>query len=90
MGKPETDREPLDKAWAQAMGKVAKQYQDMTAASIYAESLMNTMPWNYWSDDGIAKPETSAVIESLDRVLEIEPDHPLALHLYISRTGSFK
>ena len=44
---------------------------------------MNTMPWNYWSDDGIAKPETSAVIESLDRVLEAEPDHPLALHLYI-------
>ena len=34
------------------------------AAAIYAEALMNTMPWNYWSDDGIAKPETSAVIES--------------------------
>jgi tetratricopeptide (TPR) repeat protein len=44
---------------------------------------MNTMPWNYWSDYGIAKPETSAVIESLDRVLQAEPDHPLALHLYI-------
>ena len=57
--------------------------EDMTAASIYAEALMNTMPWNYWSDDGIAKPETSAVIASLDRVLDVEPDHPLALHLYI-------
>ena len=83
-GDAETDREPLDRAWAEAMGSVVKQYpEDMTAASIYAESLMNTMPWNYWSDDGIAKPETSAVIESLDRVLEAEPDHPLALHLYI-------
>ena len=83
-GNAETDREPLDRAWAEAMGSVVKQYpEDMTAASIYAESLMNTMPWNYWSDDGIAKPETSAVIESLDRVLEAEPDHPLALHLYI-------
>ncbi len=83
-GDAETDREPLDIAWAEAMGSVVKQYpEDMTAASIYAESLMNTMPWNYWSDDGIAKPETSAVIESLDRVLQAEPDHPLALHLYI-------
>ena len=83
-GNPDTPREPLDLAWAAAMGELAGQYpEDMTAAAIYAEALMNTMPWNYWSDDGIAKPETSAVIDSLDRVLVTEPDHPLALHLYI-------
>ena len=83
-GDPETDRAPLDLAWAAAMGELVAEYpDDMTAASIYAEALMNTMPWNYWSDDGIAKPETSAVIASLDKVLEVEPDHPLALHLYI-------
>lgn len=83
-GDPNSDRAPLDLAWADAMGELVAQYpEDMTAASIYAEALMNTMPWNYWSDDGIAKPETSAVIESLDRVLDVEPDHPLALHLYI-------
>jgi tetratricopeptide (TPR) repeat protein len=83
-GNPDTPREPLDLAWAAAMGELAGQYpEDMTAAAIYAEALMNTMPWNYWSDDGIAKPETSAVIDSLDRVLVKEPDHPLALHLYI-------
>jgi hypothetical protein len=78
-GNPDTPREPLDLAWAAAMGELAGQYpEDMTAAAIYAEALMNTMPWNYWSDDGIAKPETSAVIDSLDRVLVKEPDHPLA------------
>lgn len=83
-GDVNSDRAPLDLAWANAMGALAAQYpEDMTAASIYAEALMNTMPWNYWSDDGIAKPETSAVIASLERVLEVEPDHPLALHLYI-------
>lgn len=83
-GDPDTDREPLDLAWAQAMGQLAERFpDDMTAASIYAEALMNTMPWNYWSDDGIAKPETAAVIQSLERVLANEPDHPLALHLYI-------
>ena len=83
-GNPDTPREPLDLAWAAAMGELAGQYpEDMTAAAIYAEALMNTMPWNYWSDDGIAKPETAAVIDSLGRVLVTEPDHPLALHLYI-------
>ena len=83
-GDVNTDRAPLDLAWAEAMGELAAAYpEDMTAAAIYAEALMNTMPWNYWSDDGIAKPETSAVIASLDRVLDVEPNHPLALHLYI-------
>jgi tetratricopeptide (TPR) repeat protein len=83
-GDADTPREPLDLAWASAMGELAAKYpQDMNAAAIYAEALMNTMPWNYWSDDGIAKPETSAVIKSLEKVIATEPDHPLALHLYI-------
>ena len=83
-GEPDTDREPLDFAWASAMGELSATYpDDMNAASIYAEALMNTMPWNYWSEDGIAKKETAAVIASLEKVIDAEPDHPLALHLYI-------
>ena len=83
-GDPDTPREPLDLAWAASLKKLVTNYpDDMTAAALYAEALMNTMPWDYWSDNGIAKPETTAVIESLERVLEVEPDHPLALHLYI-------
>jgi tetratricopeptide (TPR) repeat protein len=83
-GEPDTDREPLDLAWASAMGELSAAYpNDMNAASIYAEALMNTMPWNYWSEDGIAKKETAAVIASLEKVMDAEPDHPLALHLYI-------
>ena len=83
-GNVDSPREPLDLAWAEAMGDLAAQYpDDMNVASIYAEALMNTMPWNYWSDDGIAKLKTSAVIASLEKVMEAEPDHPLALHLYI-------
>ncbi|MEK9892518.1 MAG: hypothetical protein VW599_08625, partial [Pseudomonadales bacterium] len=51
-GDAETPREPLDLAWAEAMGEVAAIYpEDATLGSIYAEALMNTMPWNYWSDD---------------------------------------
>jgi tetratricopeptide (TPR) repeat protein len=83
-GAAETPRAPLDLAWATAMGEVAAKYpQDYDAASIYAEALMNTMPWNYWSEAGEPRPETEKVISSLDRVLAAAPKHPLALHLYI-------
>ena len=83
-GDPDTPRAPLDEAWAQAMGKVSETYpSDLTAAAIHAEALMNTMPWNYWSDDLKAKPATQVVIANLERVLEGAPDHPLAQHLYI-------
>ena len=83
-GDPDTPRAPLDEAWAQAMGKVSETYpNDLTAAAIHAEALMNTMPWNYWSDDLKAKPATQVVIASLERVLAGAPDHPLAQHLYI-------
>ena len=83
-GDAESPREPLDRAWADALGAMAKQYpEDTTVASIYAEALMNTMPWDYWGPRGEAKPDTQAVIASLERVMAADPDHPLALHLYI-------
>ena len=83
-GDISTEREPLDLAWADAMAAYSKKYpSNNTAAAIYAEALMNTMPWNYWSEDGAAKPETEKVINALEDVLALEPDHPLALHLYI-------
>ena len=55
-GDAESPREPLDRAWADALGAMAKQYpEDTTVASIYAEALMNTMPWDYWGPSGEAK-----------------------------------
>ena len=83
-GEATTPREPLDQAWAASMEKLVSAYPgDATIASIYSEALMNTMPWNYWSDDLTAKPETQKVIDTLEGALENSPDHPLALHLYI-------
>ncbi|MEX0942356.1 MAG: hypothetical protein WD002_07405 [Pseudomonadales bacterium] len=83
-GDTSTSRAPLDLAYAQAMGKLAAKYpEDADAASLYAEALMNTMPWNYWADDGYPKPDTVKVIASLEQVLETNPNHPLAIHLYI-------
>ena len=83
-GKADTPRDPLDRAWADALSDMASRYpDDTTVASVYAEALMNTMPWDYWGPDGEAKPDTQAVIASLEAVMDADPDHPLALHLYI-------
>ena len=83
-GQADTPRDPLDRAWATALAEMAARYpDDTTVASVYAEALMNTMPWDYWGPDGEAKPDTQAVIASLEAVMEADPGHPLALHLYI-------
>ena len=83
-GQADTPRDPLDRAWANALADMASRYpDDTTVASVYAEALMNTMPWDYWGPDGEAKSATQAVIASLEAVMDADPDHPLALHLYI-------
>lgn len=83
-GDPDTDRDPLDRAYAAAMREVVAEHpDDDDAAALFAEAWMNTMPWDYWSDDGQPKPETAEVLAALEATLERNPRHPLALHLYI-------
>jgi len=83
-GDPETGRESLDQAYSDAMGQyVAAHPNDDDASAIYAESLMNLMPWDYWSDAGLPREDTRKVIAALEKIIERSPDHPLALHLYI-------
>ena len=83
-GDVNSSRVPLDIAYAEAMEALSSKYSDDTdAASLYAEALMNTMPWNYWAEDGIPKPDTIKVINTIESVLDKDPNHPLAIHLYI-------
>lgn len=78
------DRAALDKAFAEAMGNVAERYpEDLDAATIHAEALMDTRPWNYWTREGKPYEETVTAVEEIERVLVANPDHPGALHYYI-------
>lgn len=57
---------PLDIAYANAMGTYVEAYpEDDDAAAIFAEAWMNTMPWDYWSDNRDPKPDTVKAITSL-------------------------
>jgi tetratricopeptide (TPR) repeat protein len=78
------DRLALDKAFARAMRELVKQYpDDLDAQVIFAESLMNTMPWDYWTRDRTPKPETEEVLAALRFVSSRNPDHPGANHFHI-------
>ena len=81
---PKTDRATLDRAYADAMAKVAANYpKDPDVGTLYADALMNTSPWNYWTPDGQPRADTPIIIRTLESVLAANPEHPGALHLYI-------
>jgi len=78
------DRNPLDRAYAAAMKGVYRKFpNDADVAAFYAESVMNLSPWNQWTPAGKANPGTAEVMATLERAMKLNPDHPLALHLYI-------
>jgi tetratricopeptide (TPR) repeat protein len=82
--KPLEDRRPLDEAYAEAMAELVEAYpDDLDAATLYAESLMNLQPWDYWDEQGRPKGNTLEFVAQLESVIERNPDHPGALHLYI-------
>lgn len=82
---PKVERAVLDAAFADAMKSVAALYPgDDTILALYAESIMDTQPWDYWEAGGATpKGRAAEMLAVLERVSERNPDHPGALHLYI-------
>ena len=79
-----TDRARLDTLYSRAMGRVAKTNpNDLDAATLYAESLMDLRPWNYWRPNGTPYPGTNEIVRQLKKVISRNPNHPGACHYYI-------
>ncbi|MDB5910167.1 MAG: hypothetical protein JWP34_4281 [Massilia sp.] len=79
------ERAPLDRAYADAMADAARAFpNDDTIQVLFAESLMDLSPWDYWEAAG-ARPKhrTAEIVDALERVLERNPSHPGAAHYYI-------
>lgn len=78
------DRSPLDRAYADAMRDVWKAYpKDPDVGVLFAEAMMDLRPWDQWTPAGEAQPGTEEIIATLDAVLQLQPQHPFANHLYI-------
>jgi hypothetical protein len=78
-------------AFADAMREVVAAYPDDTdAGAIFAEALMDTIPWNYWTAEGEPRPATVEILATLEHVLALDPNHPAANHYYIHATEASK
>ncbi len=78
------DRSQLDRAYADAMREVVAAHpDDLDAATLFAEALMNLIPWDYWDAYGEPRAETLELVAVLESVLERHPYHPGANHHYI-------
>jgi tetratricopeptide (TPR) repeat protein len=85
--EPVADRSELDLAYANAMRLLSQNWPgDLDAQTLFAESLMDLSPWNYWTPDGQPTEYTQEILGTLERVLAHDRNHPGANHFYIHAT----
>jgi tetratricopeptide (TPR) repeat protein len=83
-GEANPDYRKLAQAYAAEMRRLSQKYpEDLDAATIYAESLMNLNPWKLWSADGKPNENTEEIVRVLESVLARDPTHAGANHYYI-------
>ncbi len=81
---PKPDYHQLDVNYSKAMGELTKKYpDDLDAATLYADSMMNLRPWKLWNADGTPAEGTNEIVATLEGVLRRDPNHIGAMHLYI-------
>ena len=79
-----TDRQKLAVDYKAAMSELVRQYpDDLDAATLYAESMMNLRPWQLWTLDGKPAEGTLDILAVLEGVLKRNPNHTGANHYYI-------
>jgi tetratricopeptide (TPR) repeat protein len=85
---PQADRAALNLAYATAMAASAQKFpDDDEIAVLYVDALMNLSPWDYWEADGkTPKGKIGEAIQTAEKVLARNPNHPGAIHLYIHLT----
>lgn len=83
-GDANPDYKKLARDYAAQMKELAKKHpDDLDAATLYAESLMNLNPWKLWTLDGTPGERTEEIVQVLEIVLARDPMHAGANHYYI-------
>jgi tetratricopeptide (TPR) repeat protein len=78
------DYHQLDINYSKAMGELTRNYpDDLDAATLYADSMMNLRPWKLWNADGTPADGTNEIVATLEGVLRRDPNHIGAMHFYI-------
>lgn len=78
------DIKSLNMDYMNAMAKVATTFEnDADVLTLYAASIMNTVPWDYWDEHGDPSPNIKEAKLSLEKAVTIDSEHPGAHHYYI-------
>ncbi|HUU32639.1 MAG TPA: hypothetical protein VMW48_01185 [Vicinamibacterales bacterium] len=81
---PKADRASLARQYSERMRDLSARFpDDLDAATLYAESLMNLRAWKLWGLDGSPADGTEEIVAVLESVLQRNPDHLGANHYYI-------
>jgi tetratricopeptide (TPR) repeat protein len=81
---PNPNREQQAVEFKNAMRDLAQSYpDDLDAATLYAQSIMNLSPWALWNADGTPWEGTPEILSVLESVLKRDPRHIGAMHYYI-------
>jgi tetratricopeptide (TPR) repeat protein len=82
---PSADRAALNRAYAETMLSIARANpRSDDLAILAAESAMDTTPWDYWDGEtGEPRPLIADAVALIETVMERNPSHPQASHLYI-------
>tara|TARA_R110000787_G_scaffold86285_12_gene184132 strand:+ start:10147 stop:11880 length:1734 start_codon:yes stop_codon:yes gene_type:complete len=74
----------LNMTYMNAMAKTLKKFpEDANVQILYAASVMNTVPWNYWDKDGNPSPNIKEAKAALEKAMLLEPENPGGHHYYI-------
>jgi tetratricopeptide (TPR) repeat protein len=84
---PKADLKALAVQYKDSMRALAQRYpEDLDAATLYAESLMDLHPWQLWSSTGAPTEGTLEIVAVLESVLARDSRHVGANHYYIHAT----
>jgi tetratricopeptide (TPR) repeat protein len=86
-----TDLKKSAMDYRDAMAALHKKYpDDVDAATLYADSMMNLIPWQLWMKDGRPAEGTTEIVAVLEAAIKLDPNHIGANHLYIHAVEASK
>jgi len=77
-------RKELNRTYASGLSELVRKYpDDADIKALYVDAVMLEHTWDFWKNDGTAKPWTSELVSYCDAILRADPSHPAALHYQI-------
>lgn len=85
---PANAEEPNEQAYADAMHLAYEKFpNNELIVTLYAESMMNMHAWDLYSrKGGEPRPWTEGIVSTLEDAINLNPENPLANHLYLHAT----